>query len=97
MPKIIKPEIDKFGNNYWVNKKGVFHRVDGPAWIGSGIKEWCLNGKLHREDGPAYEGTNGYKEWYLNGYLYEFQDYLKELKKIGKSDGDIMLLCLKYK
>jgi hypothetical protein len=62
-----------------------------------GNKFWWANNKLHREDGPAYEGVDGRKEWYLDDIYYSsFQEYLKELKKLNKSNEEIMLIALKY-
>jgi hypothetical protein len=54
------------------------------------------NSNLHRENGPAIEFNNGSRWFWLNGFCYSFEDYLKELKKRGKRDKDIMLLALKY-
>jgi len=63
--------IDSDGNKFWKNRKGQYHRKDGPATeYTNGDKEWYINGKLHRKDGPAAEYTNGYKEWYINGKLH---------------------------
>jgi hypothetical protein len=89
-------KVDTNGSKYWyLNRK--LHREDGPAceWA-DGSKFWFLNGQRHRVDGPAYEWANGDKEWYLNNNRYTFQDYLKKLKEMGKSDKDIMLIALKY-
>jgi hypothetical protein len=62
---------------------------------------WFLNGHLHKEDGPAVELPNKNSDltkiWILNDHIYSFEGYLKELKKIGKSDEEIFLLNLKYK
>ena len=56
------------GDNYWYNKKGQFHREDGPAVeYDNGTKCWHINGKSHREDGPAVEFADGDKHWYING------------------------------
>jgi hypothetical protein len=99
-PKIIKSKpickVDKDGTKKWY-LNGHLHRKDGPAieWY-NGDKDWHLNGFLHREDGPAVEWVHNSNEWYLYGKYYSFQDYLKILKKMGKSDKDIILLALKY-
>jgi hypothetical protein len=61
-----------------------------------GTKLFYLNSQYHREDGPAVECIDNYCEFYLNGNYYPFQDYLKELKKIGKNNKEIMLIALKY-
>jgi hypothetical protein len=90
-------EVDRYGNKrWWLN--GKHHRIDGPAIeFVNGTEIWYLNGKCHREDGPAYEGFDGYKGWCLNGIRYDFQNYLKKLKEMGKSNEDIFLIYLKYK
>jgi hypothetical protein len=89
-------KVDRYGYKEW-RLNGRLHREDGPAceWP-DGTKFWYLNGQCHRKNGPAVEDINGYKEWRLNNIIYTFQDYLKKLKEIGKSDKDIMLLALKY-
>ena len=47
----------------WKNKKGEFHREDGPAVIyNNGIVEWWWNGMRHRLDGPAIDRLEGYTE-----------------------------------
>lgn len=53
------------------NSKGLLHKEGEPAreW-GSGLKEWCINGKYHRLDGPAIEWANGDKSWYKDGKLH---------------------------
>ncbi len=65
--KIITP----YGHTCHYNKKGEYHRTDGPAVIWKdGTKIWFVNGKRHREDGPAVEYKNGDKWWYLNGVIH---------------------------
>jgi hypothetical protein len=62
---------DLWNRKVWQNKKGEYHRLDGPAVESSnGGKEWWQNGKLHRLDGPAIEYANGGKSWYQNGSLH---------------------------
>ena len=63
-------EIDKYGNKYWRNDKGLYHRIDGPAreWP-SGRKEWYSNSKSHRMDGPAREYADGTKQWWINSRI----------------------------
>ena len=62
---------DNFGNKKWYDKKGEYHREDGPAYeYANGTKVWYLNGEIHREDGPAIEYTNDDKSWYLNGEIH---------------------------
>jgi hypothetical protein len=69
------------------------HREDGPALerVG-GEKRWYLNDKLHREDGPAIEWSDGTKSWFLNGNKFSFEDYIQELKALGKEEAVINLL-----
>jgi hypothetical protein len=56
------------GIKEWRNKKGEFHRDDGPAIIGlNGTKYWYINGKRHRDGGPALIHPDGRQEWYQNG------------------------------
>ena len=54
--------------SYWINKAGLYHRIDGPAieYV-NGTTMWCLNGLLHRVGGPAIEYVNRTKEWYQQG------------------------------
>lgn len=78
--------ISDFGDIIWKNKKGLLHRIDGPAIEGSdGNKYWYRNGKLHRLDGPAIDYNKNkncsYKicdSWYKNGKLHRIG---------GKADG----------
>jgi len=69
--KWINPNyIDEFGDMYWRNEDGKYHRdVDRPAIIYSnGSKHWFKNGKRHRDgDKPAIIYSNGNKWWYKNG------------------------------
>lgn len=47
---------------------GQFHRLDGPAFIGSdGHTVWHYMGKEHREDGPAIEYPDGTSEYWVHG------------------------------
>ena len=73
-------KIDRYGNKFWKNNKGRYHRVDGPAieWF-DGTKCWYINGKRHREDGPAIEWADGTKHWYLNGRKYLEKTFYKKL------------------
>lgn len=53
--------------NYF-DKKGQYHRTDGPAVeYSNGDREWRIKGLLHRTDGPALEWNKIYKQWYING------------------------------
>ena len=79
-------EVDNFGNKFWRNKNGVFHRLDGPAIeYSDGGKQWYLNGVLHREGCPAVIYADGSKSWYLNGVEYETKEsYFDALSYEGK-------------
>jgi hypothetical protein len=68
-------EINKWGNKFWKNSKGKYHRTDGLAveWKNGG-KEWWVEGKRHRTDGPAIEFSNGLKAWYVEGELLGVND-----------------------
>ena len=80
------------GSKEW-RLNGKLHRTDGPAVErADGSKIWCLNGELHRTDGPAIERADGSKEWYLNDEQFSFEDYIQELKALGKEETVINLL-----
>jgi hypothetical protein len=91
-------KVDEWGTKRWW-LKNLLHREDGPAieWFNGCYKEWWLNGCRHREDGSACEYNDGEEYWFLNGIRYDFQNYLKKLKEMGKSNEDIFLIYLKYK
>ena len=65
--------IDEFGNKFWKNSAGLYHRLDGPAaeYL-NGSKEWYVNGNPHRLNGPAFDWVSVDKLWYVNG---EFLGY----------------------
>jgi len=61
------PIIDDYGTKIWCNKKGQWHRLDGPAIVyKDGEKWWYLHGVRHRDDGPAIIGEDGEEEWWIN-------------------------------
>jgi hypothetical protein len=62
---------DDDGNRQWRNKKGEYHRLDGPAieYI-NGHEEWWVNGRCHRLDGPAVELPGGSKQWWVDDKLH---------------------------
>jgi hypothetical protein len=66
------------------NKKGEYHRVDGPAFISANgtYKEWRINDELHREDGPAFI-YGDYKIYFINGIIRN-KDWVKKYLKIRK-------------
>jgi hypothetical protein len=66
---------------FWLDKNGVKHRTDGPAYISkTGNKEWFVNGVCHRLDGPAIESSNGDKEWLVNGVRHRLDGPALEWK-----------------
>ncbi len=80
------------GEKHWY-LNGKLHREGGPAVeCANGTKAWYLNGKYHREDGPAVECADGRREWYLNGKKFSFEDYIQELRLLGKEEAVINLL-----
>ena len=89
-----KPEMKVYadGTKCWYFN-GKLHREDGPALeYPNGAKSWFLNGKRHREDGTAIEYADGTKRWYLNDIKFSFEDYIQELKLLGKEETVINLL-----
>jgi hypothetical protein len=79
--------IDEFGNKRWINTKGEFHRLDGPAReFENGHREWWFNGVIHREDGPAAISPSGIKWWYFYGFLCETkEDYFNAISDEAKA------------
>ena len=64
-------EVDEYGNKFWYNENGEYHRLDGPAVeCANGYKMWCQNDQRHRLDGPAVEWPDGTKMWYQNGLYH---------------------------
>jgi len=60
-------EMDFEGTIFYLNKKGEFHNLNGPAIeYKDGSKIYRVNGELHRIDGPAVERTHGGKEYWIN-------------------------------
>ena len=77
-------KIDEDGNTHYYSdrKMKIYHREDGPAYVGSlGGKTWWVNGKRHREDGPAIEYVNGHKEWYLNDEFVSESEHKRRTEK----------------
>jgi len=72
-------------NLEWMDKKGYWHREDGPAYISHcGDLYWYNHGQYHREDGPAIEECNGRKEWWYYGQRLdcESQEEFERLIKL---------------
>ncbi len=71
MKNYVKKITNEYGTIRYYNKKGQFHRTDGPAVeYSNGNKCWFINGEKHRTDGPAFEYLNGEKWWFVNGKLH---------------------------
>ena len=74
--------VDKDGDIRYKNKKGDYHRTDGPAYEDTnGYKEWCINGVVHREDGPARVWSDGDVQYYLNDKKYSKEEYEQKVVK----------------
>lgn len=59
--------FNQLGHKVWKNKKGEYHRENGPAVIWkNNRREWWVNGQRHRLEGPAIEWKDGSKSWYVN-------------------------------
>lgn len=71
---MIIPSVNLFGDQFWYDSMGRYHRDGAPAIINAdGSVAWYKHGKLHREDGPAVEFSsgNGATLWYLNNRRYD--------------------------
>jgi len=89
------PEIDNYGNQFWYNSNGQFHREDGPAIIHhNGYQAWCINGKSHREDGSAVIYSAGYREWWIGNINYTDNKSFQLAANI--TDEDMLIINLKY-
>ena len=57
----------------WRDKRGSYHRLNGPAIIyNDGDTTWFRHGLRHRDDGPALVWTvENREEWYRDGERYE--------------------------
>ena len=75
MSEEVRREVDTYGNIRYYNKKGQYHRLDGPAVeYSDGTKDWYQNGRLHRIDGPAIEDPfYDILSWYIDGKCYATQ------------------------
>jgi hypothetical protein len=83
-------EIDELDCKVWKNKKGEYHRLDGPAIeYPSGYKVWYKNGYLHRLYGPAIEFADGRKGWCKNGRTFKNKDTF--FKSLNKKEKEIAL------
>jgi hypothetical protein len=82
------PMIERAGGyKAWVNEKGAYHRLDGPAIIHcNGTEMYCINGKFHRTDGPAVfrKDERGYiskEEYFLNDKPVTKEEVMGKLEK----------------
>lgn len=83
-----EPTMKWNNTEVWTDKKGDYHRINGPAIISGNRKEWYLNGKNHNMNGPAY--VNGdVKEWYIFGTDFDFEEWAEEKLRLEK-------LAIKY-
>ena len=65
------------------NKKGEYHRVNGPAAvIRENYQSWHINGKRHRIGGPALI-IGDIQHWHIDGVEYTETDYHDKLKQMG--------------
>ena len=88
------PVIHEYGEKFWYDSNGQFHRDDGPAQeYADGDKFWLQHDKRHRYDGPAVEYADGTNEWWLNDELLTFDEWLN---KVDMSDEDKVMMKLKY-
>ena len=79
---VLKDSLD--GRLTWVDKKGNYHRLNGPAIVypevnevkrgislhANGKEEWYWHGFHHRLNGPAVIYRDGDVSWYILGKLH---------------------------
>ena len=76
----------------WLTSKGVYHREDGPAFIGDdGAEEWWDRGVVHRGDGPAKTWPDGYHEWWWHGQKYWSSEKWAKAAGIFETDEFTMI------
>jgi len=92
----MNPVINKYGDKFWYDSDGKWHREDGPAIEKSGSTFWYKHGRFHREGGPAIEHADGRTEFWLENVRYTHEHYLFRLK-ILESLNKCKLLKLKDK
>jgi hypothetical protein len=69
--QIVTKLIDRFNYTEYVNSKGEYHRLGGPAIMSlSGIKEYWVEGKRHFTKGPAYIHPSGTIQYWVNDKLH---------------------------
>ncbi len=89
MKNYVKKIESEHGYTLYLNKKGKFHRVDGPAVEFNGDREYYFNGKLHREDGPAFELKCGSGRYYLYGRWFFKEEFTYIVKYREKYNYNI--------
>jgi len=53
--------INIYGNKYWHDENGEYHREDAPAVeYSDGYYDWCWHGKFHRDNGKDSNAFNTY-------------------------------------
>jgi hypothetical protein len=64
------------GVRQWLNTKGEFHRLDGPAVVWTnGDTSWWIDDQLHRLDGPAVEWQGIAKAWWIVGDEFSEKEF----------------------
>ncbi len=66
------------GDIVWLDNKGRFHKIGGPAieYV-NGSREYYHHGLRHNLDGPAVIHSDGYKEYWVNGKFLREEDFNK--------------------
>lgn len=80
--------VDKYGHKFWKNKKGQYHREDGPACeYVHGIKQWFVEGKELTEQQFNIHNISRTKyrqRIFLNSIIFRFKRSLqRNLIQIG--------------
>ena len=66
---------NRSGTVRWLDDKGHFHRVDGPAAVwANGMQWWARHGRSHFAHGPADLYDGGTLRWYEAGELLRRRD-----------------------
>ena len=74
-------EVDSYGNRFYYNSAGTWHRENSPAIVWSnGTKSWYQNGLRHRTNGAAIEYSDGKKFWYINGVRQTEDEFNQRVK-----------------
>ena len=63
-----KRRYHRVGMVRWIDDKGHYHRLDGPAVVWDhGSQYWYRHGRAHFAYGPADLWSSGTLVWYENG------------------------------